>query len=328
MSMNMNNQDFASLERMAGISFVGVNPVLREKGVAYDAQPAMVTTGSSGIPAFLSTLVDPKIIEVALSPMKCFEIVGDETKKGDFFTPTIAFSVIETTGVAVAYGDFNEGGNSGANLTFPQRQSFHYQTTTVWGEQEMGMAGLAKIDWASRQSIASVQTLNRKQNQTYFFGVSGLANYGLLNDPSLPSAIVPTTKVAGGALWLDATGLEVVADIAKLYTQVLTQSKGLVNRSTPMTLAMSNLSEANGMLKPSAYMNTNVSAYLKTLYPNMTIQTAPEYSTAAGELVQLIVNEMEGQKTRNVGHDYFPPLLDCSDAWSVIIKRGFRPPLF
>jgi predicted short-subunit dehydrogenase-like oxidoreductase (DUF2520 family) len=36
---------------------------------------------------------------------------------------------------------------------------------------------------------------------------------------------------------------------------------------------------------------------LKKNFPNLTVKTAPEYTTASGELVQLIVDEVEGQRT-------------------------------
>ena len=35
-----------------------------------DAQPALVTQSNSGIPAFLSNYLDPKVIEVLVAPMK------------------------------------------------------------------------------------------------------------------------------------------------------------------------------------------------------------------------------------------------------------------
>ena len=36
---------------------------------------------------------------------------------------------------------------------------------------------------------------------------------------------------------------------------------------------------------------------LKKNFPKMKIETAPEYSTASGNLVQLIADEMQGQRT-------------------------------
>lgn len=273
--------------------------LLRESpygGFACDAQPSIITTSNAGIPAFLSTYIDPKLIEVLVAPMKAAEIVGDEGKKGDWTTKTAMFPVVESTGQTTAYGDYSESGNAGANVNFPQRQSFHYQVVTSWGEQELATAGLAKVDWANRLNIASVLTLNKYQNKTYFFGVSGLQNYGLLNDPALSAAITPTTKTAGGTGWANATANEVLNDIAKLFQKAQTQANGLIDRETPMTLAMSPLSDATGLTKVSDF-NVSVSDRLKKLYPNMKVKTAPEYTTGSGELVQLIVDELEGQRT-------------------------------
>lgn len=262
--------------------------------VAMDAQPALVTVSNSGIPAFLSTFVDPKLIEVLVSPMKAAEIVGGELKKGDWTTNTAMFPMVESTGETSSYGDYSENGSVGVNANFPQRQSYHYQVMTQWGEKELEIAGLAKIDWANRMNIASALTLNKFQNKSYFFGIAGLQNYGLLNDPALSAAITPTTKTAGGTTWLNGTALEILADVTKLYKQLQTQAGGLVELDTPMTLAMSPLSEV--YLTKTTEFNVNVADLLKKNYPNLTIKTAPEYTTGSGELVQLIADSMEGQR--------------------------------
>ena len=300
------NPILQALMERAGVHFMGVPNVdfqaegvslrLAHDGFACDAQPALVTTSNSGIPAFLSTYVDPKLIEVLVSPMKAAEIVGDEVKKGDWTTETAMFPVVESTGVTSAYGDYSESGNAGVNSNFPQRQSFHYQVMTQWGERELERAGLARIDWANRMNIASALTLNKYQNKTYFYGVAGLQNYGLLNDPGLSAAVSPITKIAGGTGWANATANEVLNDVAKLFQQLQTQAKGLVDRETRMTLAMSPLSDATGLTKVSDF-NVSVTDRLKKLYPNMTVKTAPEYTTGSGELLQLIVDELEGQRT-------------------------------
>jgi hypothetical protein len=269
-----------------------------QDGFACDAQPTLITTSNSGIPAFLSTYIDPKLIEVLVSPMKAAEIAG-EVKKGDWTTETAMFPVVESTGETSSYGDYSENGMAGVNSNFPQRQSYHYQVMTQWGERELERAGLARIDWANRMNIASVLTLNKFQNKTYFFGVAGLQNYGLLNSPALTAPITPATKTAGGTQWPNATALEVIADIAALYTQLQTQAKGLVELDTKMTLAMSPLAEV-ALLKVTTLASANVGEILKKSYPNMTVKTAPEYTTASGELVQLIADEIEGQPTLEV----------------------------
>ena len=304
------NPILQALMSRAGIHFMGVNADFQadgaaqslryaQDGFACDAQPALITTSNAGIPAFLTTYVDPKLIEILVSPMKAAVIVGDETKKGDWTTETAMFPVVESTGQTSAYGDYSESGNAGVNSNFPQRQSFHYQVMTQWGERELERAGLARIDWANRMNIASALTLNKYQNKTYFFGVAGLQNYGLLNDPSLSAAISPITKAATGTSWTNATALEVLADVQKLYKQLQTQAGGLVELDTVMTLAMSPLSEV--ALTKTTEFNVTVSDILKKNFPNLTVKTAPEYTTESGELVQLIADELEGQRTASCG---------------------------
>lgn len=295
-----------ALMSRAGITFMGVNAQFQAEGAANalrmaqdgfacDAQPALVTTSNAGIPAFLSTFVDPKLIEVLVSPMKAAEVAGGEVKKGDWTTKTAMFPVVESTGQVASYGDYSTAGNANANSNFPQRQSYHYQVVTHWGEQELENAGLARIDWANRLNIASVLTLNKFQNKTYFYGVAGLQNYGLLNDPSLSAAITPITKAAGGTSWTNATALEVLADVQKLYTQLQTQMNGLVELDTRLTLGMSPKAEV--ALTKTTEFNVTVSDILKKNFPNMTVKTAPEYTTGSGELVQLFADEIEGQRT-------------------------------
>jgi hypothetical protein len=299
------NPTLQAIAEAVGIHFMGVRAQLQpdnvrlrmahDGGFACDAQPTMITSSNSGIPAFLSTFVDPKLIEVLVSPMKAVEIVGQEVKKGDWTTETVMFSMIESTGQTAAYGDYNETGSTGVNANFPQRQSFHYQTVTQWGERELERAGLAKIDFANRLNIASALTLNKFQNKAYFNGVAGLQNYGLLNDPQLNAAIVPTTKAATGTSWTVATALEILADIQKLFKQLQTQSGGLIELDTKMTLAMSPSSEV--YLTNTTTYNVSVADILKKNFPGMTVKTAPDYSTGSGELLQLIVDEYEGQRT-------------------------------
>lgn len=337
------NPILQSLMQRAGVHFMGVPNVdlqvdgaafglrMAQDGFACDAQPSLVTVSNSGIPAFLSTYIDPKLIEVLVSPMKAAEVVGSEVKKGDWTTKTAMFPVVESTGETSSYGDYSNNGSVGANSNFPQRQSYHYQVVTQWGEMELETAGLARIDWANRLNIASALTLSKFQNKTYFYGVEGLQNYGLLNDPGLNASIVPTTKTAGGTTWAVATALEVLDDVSKLYKQLQTQAGGVIELTTPMTLAMSPASEV-ALTKTTIY-NVNVSDLLKKNYPGLKIVTAPEYATDAGEQIQLMVDSWEGQKTADTAFTEkmraHPIVIDLSSfkqkksqgTWGTVIYR-------
>jgi hypothetical protein len=292
--------NYHHLQSEFGINFMGENPVVvnpnKSLRMAMDAaQPTLVTQPNSAILAFLNTNLDPNLIRVLLSPMKAVDITGVEAQKGNWLTATETFIFVESTGLTTAYGDYNNSGNAGTNVNFPQRQSFHYQVVTQWGEKELETMGLAKLDWAAQQNIASVITLNKFQNKSYFYGIDGLQNYGLLNDPDLSAPILPTTKTAGGTTWAVATADEILADIRKLFTKLQSQANGTVALDTPMTLALSPLSESE-MQRVSAF-NVGIMAQIKTIYPNLKIVSAPEYSTLSGELVQLIADELDGQRT-------------------------------
>ena len=264
-------------------------------GIACDAQPALVTTSNSGIPAFLTTFIDPKLIDILVSPNRATKVVGEELQKGDWTMQTAMFPVIESTGVVSSYGDYSNDGVAGVNFNYPQRQSYHYQVITQWGELELERAGLGKIDLASGINKASIETLNKFQNKTYFYGVANLQNYGLLNDPSLSAPISPSTKAAGGTSWANATAQEILKDITLLFAKAQAQSNGWLELTMPMTLAMSPTSQTN--LTKTTDFNVNVSDIIKKNYPAMKIEIAPEYSTGSGELVQLIIDEIEGQRT-------------------------------
>ncbi len=286
------NQTFNQLERDAGIVFMGGGKKLMDDKIAaalaMDAQPGLTTVGNSGIPAWMLNYVDPQLIEIILQPTKAAEVFG-EMKKGDWTTETATFMTVEPTGEVSSYGDYNNNGVSGVNVNFPQRQSYHYQVFTRWGEREVARAGEAKIDYVARVNEASVNALNRFQNKTYLFGVKGLQNYGVLNDPSLPAS------TAAAKTWANSTGEEVYESIRKLFQNLLKQTGGKIDMNTPLLLVCSPTASVD-LTKTNQY-NVNVIDQLKKNFPNLRVETIPEYSAASGETVQLIVEELDGQRT-------------------------------
>ncbi|WP_148316801.1 major capsid family protein [Achromobacter xylosoxidans] len=296
------NQDLALLETHFGIVFPGAMDYLPEEfrydyGMAMDAAGPLVTVSNSGIPSFLLNYIDPELTRVLTTPMQGAVILG-ESKKGDWTTETATFPVVESTGEVSSYGDFNNNGRAGANTNFPQRQSYHYQTMTEWGERELEKAGQAKINWAAELNIASALVLNKFQDNSYFFGIAGLQNYGLLNDPNLSAPIAPgATGTGSGTLWSTKDGQQVYDDISqRLYGQLVTQTRGLVTRRDKMKLCMSPEIEVN-LTKTNQY-NVNVADLLAKNFPNLTVETAVQYATGSGQLVQLIAESIDGQ---NVG---------------------------
>lgn len=297
---------------LPGVRAYAYEAAKRDFKIAMDAivgnQPTLTTDPNSAVPAMLTTLIDPTVFEVLFAPNRAAVIFG-EVRKGSWTDETAMFPVVEHTGEVSSYGDFATSGRTGVNTNWPQRQAYLFQTVKEYGERELDRAGLAKISWVSEIDKAAATVLNKFSNLTYFFGVQGLQNYGLLNDPNLTASLSPASKAAGGTAWISGgvikgTANEIYADIEAIYLQLVIQTGGLVQQDTKMTLAMSPTSAV--ALTATNTFNVNVWDLLKKNFPNLKIETAVQYGAlsaqnpqgvAAGNLVQLIADELEGQDT-------------------------------
>ncbi len=276
--------------------------------LAMDAQPGLSTEANSAVPAMLTTYIDPQVYEILFSPNKAAEILG-ERRNGDWLMETAMFPVVEHTGEVSSYGDFNENGRAGANTNWPNRQSYSYQTMKEYGQRELERAGLARINWVAEIDRAAATVMKKYENFTYFFGVQGLQNYGLLNDPNLSGALSPAPKAAGGTAWVQngvivATPNEIYTDIQSILLQLISQTNGLVNEESKLVLALS--PQSKFALTATNSFNVNVRTLLKENLPNIRIVDAVQYGAlsstnpqgvVAGNFVQLIAEETEGQQT-------------------------------
>ena len=319
----------------------------RDFTIAMDAQPTLSTTTNSGIPALLSTYIDPEVVRVAFAPTQAAKILG-ETKRGTWLDETALFPVVEHTGEVSSYGDFNTNGRSGVNTNWPARQSYHFQIMKEYGEREVERAGLSRLNWVSEIDKAAADILNRASNYTYFFGVTGLQNYGILNDPNLPASLTPATKANGGTSWvtsggaINATANEIYNDFLAMFYSLVTQTAGLVTAEDNLILALPPGSSV--ALTATNAFGVDVKALLKQNYPNIRIETAVQYGVistgnpqgvAAGNLVQLIAEKIEGQDVAVVAfteklraHKIVPDVSSwkqkvTSGTWGAIIRKPY-----
>lgn len=263
---------------------------------------ALVTQTNNGVPLWMLTYFDPKVIEILTTPLRAEKIFKPE-KRGDWTNPIMQFNLIEHTGEVQPYGDYTEHGGVGINVNYPTRQSYTFQTMATWGDKQIAEYGKAKINYHQQKEIAAAKTIKIAHNTIWFYGVAGITNYGILNDPDLPTPSAPLTYTPSGTplvTWVqkatDPDGaLAIYEDIRLLYTNIVTASEGLISMDDKMKLVISN-NRATYLAVKSRF-NVSVKESLKEAFPNMEIVTAPEYSTMAGELMQLIVEEVEGVPT-------------------------------
>ena len=272
--------------------------------LAMDAgeQPGLASTAANaGIPWAVTNLLDPRTIKALVTPMTAATIWGSESKKGDWTTLTAQFPFVEATGQTTSYGDYNDQGSTRSNVSWMPQQSYFFQNIKRWGEREMALYGAARLDYAGQLDYASALVMAKFMNATYHYGVAGLSCYGGLTNPNLSAALTPATKAAGGTTWITAAGVinatanEVLADIQTMFFNLQVQLGGNARIDGPMKLVTSPQTQVAKTITNS--FGVNVEALLKQNYPGLVWETAVEYNTAAGQLAQLIIPEVEGQRT-------------------------------
>lgn len=277
--------------------------------MAMDAAGTLGTDPNAALPTILTTAVDPDVYRFAFAPLQMAEILG-ERKVGDWLEETRLFPVIEDTGEVSSYEDYSPNGRAGINFNYPALQNYLFQTIIRYGEREAERAGLMKINYVGDLNRAAADLLNRFRNLSYAFGVAGLQNYGLLNNPYLAANITPAVKAWGGTTWFNgnvpaATANEIYNDIMALWTRIITQTNGVIDMGQKATLALAPQSALG--LKVANSFGVYVEDLLKKGFPQLEIKTAIQYGqqtasnnqgySSTGNLMQLIVHDIAGQKT-------------------------------
>lgn len=271
----------------------------RNFSLTMDAQPTLQTTPNAGIPFYFTQWVDPEIVRIVQTPNKGAQIYGEE-KKGTWTDQTALFQIVENTGEVSNYGDFNENGRSDINMDFATRQSILFQTIIEYGDLEVDRAGEARLNLIAEKQRSAALTLDKFSDYVYHFGVANLSNYGILNEPSLPAALTPTTKAAGGVKWVNngavvAQASEIYADFQMLFNQLTANSFGIIDMNTRFKLVFPNAVAAAFSAVNS--FGITIREFISKTFPNVEYVTDPRYATGSGNVVQLIAETFDGAQT-------------------------------
>lgn len=283
-----------------GFVFPQAKNFITEKNKAYLAQDAaMQTAPNGGIPHVFTSFIDPRVIEILTAPRNSREVFS-EVKKGEWTDSHAQFSVIEMVGGTTPYTDFGNGGNSDVNTNFPAREQHIFQTTIRIGEREQATSARALIDLASNKQRAAATTLEIDANRFNLLGVANKEIYGLLNEPNLPAAIVPTPTAGNSTSWTDKTTKEIYKDIIDLFGEQVKNSGGLINANSELTLICSPNSSVQ--LATSTDYNISVMDMLNNFFTRLTVVQLPELSTyGSGDLVYMVAKEVSGYATGEFG---------------------------
>ncbi|WP_063653482.1 major capsid family protein [Candidatus Arsenophonus triatominarum] len=313
----LSHNDFPALMKRAKEGGVTLPPSVNRLYLANDAQPSTIANG--GIPAIVAGGIDPNVIRTVFAPTRATEIYGERTiglwEQDYWMIPRTEYS-----GHISSYGDYNDNGANQVNVEWNNVRQYRFQTMITYGDLEAARMGLAMINYAAEKQMAAANTINQDYNRFAFFGVEGV-NYGALNNPQLPTPITPT-KVSGKTKWEDKSIQQRYNDILALYSDLVGRTNGVtgdgVDMASSLTLVLSN--KASVYLKSSnEIMATSLEDLIKKAFPNLRIETAPQLSTDAGELIQMFVRSYQGQPVCYVANSQKYrafPLLQQHSSWS------------
>lgn len=256
---------------------------------------ALVTQPNASVPVALLSYWDPKAIEVLTTKRAATEIFH-EAKKGNFASQQINFRMDEITGDVAPYSDFGQSGETSTNYNWPFREVYRFQTLINVGDLEAEMSGEAKISLVADKQRAAATNIAIAHNKFYLYGVEGKQIFGLLNDPSLLSAIVPEEGASESTAWESKTTAEIYEDVITLFSELVTQMGGNVDQSMPLTLAVS--PSCSVQLGKATDFNVSVLDMLNKFFKSLKIVIVPELTDDAGDMtIYMKADNVMGQKT-------------------------------
>jgi hypothetical protein len=235
---------------------------------------------NAGVPAEFTQYIDPRVVEILTAPERA-RLLFDEVKVGDWTTSHFKFRVDELLGRSVPYSDFARGGAVDVNSSWLTREQYRFQTTMRYGELEAAVAGSAKLDVAASKQRAAARVIENDSNRFYLYGVAAKAVYGFLNDPSLPAPVaVAAGETSGNTAWSGKTPDEIFADVQGCFARLAAKSKGLVDATRPLRMAISPAMSVY-LLKATTF-NVSVQDMLGKAFTDLKFVVLPEMTGAGG----------------------------------------------
>lgn len=269
-------------------------------GVVLAHDSDIMTVANKGVPFQFTSYLKPQAIEILFTKNTAEKLLPAR-KLQDWTVQNYTMQIKEGVGNTAAYGDFSNNAQAESNYNYAIRQQFLFQTHIEVGELEAGIYNKSMIDLASDRRSSAVNILSKTANAIAFNGVSGLINYGLLNDPNLLPDIAPDIKASGSASWNNATSIEIYNDVKKLLSTAINRANGLIDESMPFKLALPPSSATNLMSLDSNIGYKSALTQIKEAFPNCEIVRSPELATTEGNKMMIIFDNIDGNEVGYIG---------------------------
>jgi hypothetical protein len=247
------------------------------------------TPGQIATTASVPTLVQflqawlPGFVNFITAARKIDELIGMATI-GSWEDEQIVQGMLEPTGNATPYGDYNDIPFTSWNVNFEWRTVVRFEMGIMVGLLEEARAARIRVSSSGEKRGQAGRALDIQRNRVGFYGYNDGAGrtYGFLNDPSLPAYVSVTTKAAGGTAWSGATFNEITADIRIALAALQVQSYDTIDvEKTPITMAIP-MGTNQYLTVTQSVGGISVRDWIRQNYANLRIVTAPELIDANG----------------------------------------------
>lgn len=278
----------------SGIELHGLKGFFCPEGVmdADTGIPTAITSANIGVPVELLTYFSPTAIQALTAPRNATKLFA-EVVQGDWTTERLKYRIKEFTGNIAPYGDFSENGLSDVNNEWIATDTYRFQTMLQYGDLETAKNAQAKVALIADKQTSAANTISLYANRFYMYGVKELQCYGIVNHPNLAAALTPIS-VSGVTDWATKSANDIFNDIEKIVDDVIDKSQGLVDVNMKGKIGLA--PKLVGYLSRTNTFGLSVRDMITKNYPGLEIVSVPEFDTAAGRLVYVFPDEVNGQK--------------------------------
>lgn len=281
-------RDFAmdELPALMAAAGIGMSKGVQDVMAAYYAMDSIqqpTLTASVPTPVqFIQTWL-PGLVEIITAARKIDMLIGKVTM-GSWSDAQVVQQVVENTGAPVPYGDTTVVPLANWNQNFIYRDVVRFELGMRVGVLEQERSARARVDSAGQKRGSAAIQLEIQRNAVGFNGYNSGLNltYGILNDPNLSNYVTVAT-VGGNTTWASKTFLQIQGDILTGLQQLRTNSQDTIDPgSTPITLAVA--TSCRDYLAKTSDFGISVMDWLKSTYPNVRVESAPQLNAASGGL--------------------------------------------
>ena len=255
---------------------------LQKIGIGLDSALVGPAGGNLGAPVQFLQQWLPGVVRQVTQIRNIDALTGVMTV-GSWEDEEVVQTASELTGKAELYGDVTNVPLANYNATYERRSVIRFEQGLMMGRLEDARASRAGLSMEVEKRAAAADSLDIIRNRVGFFGYNqpDTRVFGLLNDLNLPAYVTVPNGAAGTATWATKTYNEIVADIRAAVQALVTQSGGRVRpQDTDMVLALPlGFEEYMGVV---SQFGNSVGDWLKTTYPRIRVESAPEFTAANG----------------------------------------------